>query len=82
MTNCPNCGAPVTGRRCEYCGTVFRLNWPEATFVNTWDPCGGGGGSGKATYLMSATMAFREEMASAIYSAMSFLLRDTLQLHQ
>lgn len=22
MTNCPNCGAPITGRICEYCGTV------------------------------------------------------------
>lgn len=22
-TNCPNCGAPITGRNCEYCGTVF-----------------------------------------------------------
>lgn len=21
MTNCPNCGAPVTGGVCEYCGT-------------------------------------------------------------
>ena len=21
--NCPNCGAPVTGPRCEYCGTLF-----------------------------------------------------------
>lgn len=21
--NCPNCGAPITGSRCEYCGTVF-----------------------------------------------------------
>lgn len=21
--NCPNCGAPVTGNKCEYCGTVF-----------------------------------------------------------
>ena len=21
MTNCPNCGAPAAGRRCEYCGT-------------------------------------------------------------
>lgn len=20
--NCPNCGAPLTGCRCEYCGTV------------------------------------------------------------
>jgi len=23
MTNCPNCGAPVTSYKCEYCGTVF-----------------------------------------------------------
>lgn len=23
MTNCPNCGAPVKGYQCEYCGTVF-----------------------------------------------------------
>lgn len=22
-TNCPNCGAPVIGRQCEYCETVF-----------------------------------------------------------
>lgn len=21
MTNCPNCGAPLKGGRCEYCGT-------------------------------------------------------------
>ena len=21
--NCPNCGAPRTGSKCEYCGTVF-----------------------------------------------------------
>lgn len=24
MTNCPNCGAPITGDVCEYCGTVFK----------------------------------------------------------
>ena len=23
MTNCPNCGAPVTSDRCEYCNTVI-----------------------------------------------------------
>lgn len=23
MTNCPNCGAPITQDRCPYCGTVF-----------------------------------------------------------
>lgn len=21
--NCPNCGAPITGIKCEYCGTMF-----------------------------------------------------------
>ena len=21
--NCPNCGAPVTGEQCEYCGTII-----------------------------------------------------------
>ena len=24
MSNCPNCGAPITGLECEYCGTSFR----------------------------------------------------------
>lgn len=23
MTNCPNCGAPISGSICEYCGTIF-----------------------------------------------------------
>ena len=23
MTNCPNCGAPITKSKCEYCDTVF-----------------------------------------------------------
>lgn len=22
-TNCPNCGAPITDTKCEYCGTDF-----------------------------------------------------------
>ena len=26
MTNCPNCGAPITGSKCDYCGTVFQKN--------------------------------------------------------
>lgn len=29
MSNCPNCGAPITGDRCEYCGTVFRKEKQE-----------------------------------------------------
>ena len=23
MTNCPNCGSPISGVQCEYCGTTF-----------------------------------------------------------
>ena len=23
ITNCPNCGAPIRGESCEYCGTMF-----------------------------------------------------------
>ena len=26
MTNCPNCGAPIKGHKCEYCDTVFDRN--------------------------------------------------------
>lgn len=24
--NCPNCGAPISGLKCEYCGTNFKIN--------------------------------------------------------
>lgn len=30
MYSCPNCGAPITGPKCEYCGTVF-----ESTPIGT-----------------------------------------------
>ena len=23
LTNCPNCGAPITSDKCDYCDTVF-----------------------------------------------------------
>lgn len=23
VLNCPNCGAPIDGEKCQYCGTVF-----------------------------------------------------------
>lgn len=26
MRNCPNCGAAITSRKCEYCGTKFDSN--------------------------------------------------------
>ena len=35
MTNCPNCGAPITGRICEYCGTV---HWQDSSFEESADP--------------------------------------------
>lgn len=31
-TNCINCGAPLTGNKCEYCGTNYRYDYdyPES----------------------------------------------------
>lgn len=29
MTNCPNCGAPAVGSRCEYCGTPLEARTQE-----------------------------------------------------
>ena len=26
LLNCPNCGAPISGSKCEYCGTTFSEN--------------------------------------------------------
>ena len=25
-TNCPNCGAPITSSKCDYCGTDFEAS--------------------------------------------------------
>lgn len=33
MTNCPNCGAVITGPKCEYCGTVFKFEPVQHTSV-------------------------------------------------
>lgn len=29
QTNCHNCGAPITGPECEYCGTKFNIRVVE-----------------------------------------------------
>lgn len=29
QTNCHNCGAPITGSECEYCGTKFNIRVVE-----------------------------------------------------
>lgn len=43
--NCPNCGAPITGKVCEYCGTRHAqeaeqvridVNY-EYTIIRDWD---------------------------------------------
>lgn len=26
ITNCKNCGAPLKGSKCEYCGTIYNFN--------------------------------------------------------
>lgn len=38
QTNCPNCGAVITGPECEYCGTRFniRVEEPEETTVTLY----------------------------------------------
>lgn len=35
--NCPNCGAPVTGRVCDYCGTVHAKESEQVTIVDDYD---------------------------------------------
>ena len=34
MTNCPNCGAPIKGPECEYCGTIFGHRLTDAQSLN------------------------------------------------
>ena len=34
LTNCPNCGAPITKDRCEYCGTHFNITNSDYSFVS------------------------------------------------
>lgn len=35
MTNCPNCGAPISGNVCEYCGTTFY----DFSVIDVAKPC-------------------------------------------
>lgn len=45
MTNCPNCGAPLNGGKCEYCGTITndvhseiaRLELEKQSIMNQMD---------------------------------------------
>lgn len=37
VLNCPNCGAPIAGSKCEYCGSVFydwaTISMDKPTFI-------------------------------------------------
>lgn len=35
-TNCPNCGAPIIGSKCEYCGTVFSNHDTTSSSSEQW----------------------------------------------
>lgn len=38
MSNCPNCGAPIRGLECKYCGTSFRgLRATIPGIIDEWD---------------------------------------------
>lgn len=34
QTNCPNCGAPIVGHKCAYCGTVFDSEYAERPHID------------------------------------------------
>lgn len=34
MTNCINCGAPLHGNKCEYCGTEYGNNFDSNNHIN------------------------------------------------
>lgn len=51
--NCPNCGAPIRGIECEYCGTMFydfsSINLDRPTYIRINGP------QGLATFRAQAT---------------------------
>lgn len=58
LTNCPNCGAPVTNNiACEYCESAFPsvVKAPETVIINNdnyvEENCGPGVGTGVAAFL-------------------------------
>ena len=34
QTNCPNCGAPIVGHKCAYCGTAFNSEYIEHPHID------------------------------------------------
>lgn len=53
-TNCVNCGAPLTGHKCQYCGTEYKDHGVVASFKeNDWDGTLTVGGKEYKVYLGS-----------------------------
>lgn len=40
ITNCPNCGAPLSGMKCEYCGTELKANYVNVGLDDNESPYG------------------------------------------
>ena len=58
MTNCKNCGAVLTGAKCEYCGTVYEEERPAET-VNFY-------ADGKLIY---TSIVERQKVAQQLYDS-------------
>ena len=60
-TNCPNCGAPITGRTCEYCGTRFSKEEPTIAC-----DCSGFGMSLRQFYMEQDIMMTIDEVRESL----------------
>ena len=73
MTNCPNCGAPITGRICEYCGTV---HWQDDA-INTAETGGLSKDSPKPASCTIETVADGKRVLVAIPLWVDYCLFDS-----
>ena len=73
MTNCPNCGAPITGRICEYCGTV---HWQDNA-INTADAGGLSTDSQKPASFEIETVADGKRVLVAIPLWVDYCISDS-----
>lgn len=70
MTNCPNCGAPITRRICEYCGTV---HWQDDA-INTAETGGLSTDSQKPASFAIETVADGKRVPVAVILRMDDIL--------
>lgn len=50
--NCPNCGAPITGKVCEYCGTQHAKEVEQVTIDVSYDRVAVRDWAGHAVYMI------------------------------